>query len=63
MLKITKVGNGRTFSIVVTVNLSWHVFNQTLKRSCKALLVPTKILKMLLQGKKIKFYEATIKHT
>ena len=60
MLKIAKVGNGRTFSIVVTVNLSWHVFNQTLKRSFRTLLVPTKIV---LQGKKIKLYEATRKHT
>ena len=52
MLKIPKVGNGRTFPIVVTVNLSWDVFNQTFKRSFEK-LASTKTLKMVLQGKKL----------
>ena len=39
---------------MVTVNLSWQVFDQIFKRICKTLLVPTKIVKMFLDGKKFK---------
>lgn len=38
----------RKFSVVVTVNLTKQVLNQTLKINCKVLLVPTKFSKMLL---------------
>ena len=40
--------NERKFSVVVTVNLTKQVLNQTLKINCKVLLVPTKFSKMLL---------------
>ena len=49
MQKILQGRNERKFSIVVTVNLTKQILNQTLKINCKVLLVPTKFLKMLLQ--------------